>query len=53
MPPDPNIPDDLNKLDRSEEKMRSTTGKEWLLVYAAIFVFIVIVALTAYHLTHG
>ncbi len=53
MTPDPNLPDDPSQLAPVEEKMRSTTGKEWLLVYGAVFVFIVIVALTAYHLTHG
>jgi len=51
--PDPNIPDDPTKLAPVEEKMRSTTGKEWMLVYVFVIVFIVIVALTAYHLTHG
>jgi hypothetical protein len=53
MSTDPNIPDDPTKLDPTEEKMRSTTSKEWVFVYVAVFVFIVIVALTAYHLTHG
>jgi t-SNARE complex subunit (syntaxin) len=49
-------PDDANQsadLDPAEKKMQSTTGKEWTLVYVFIVVVIVIVALTAYHLTHG
>ena len=49
-------PDDTNQsteLNPVEKKMQRTTGKEWLFVYLAVFVFIVIVALTAYHLTHG
>jgi hypothetical protein len=49
-------PDNANqstKLDPAEKKMQSTTGKEWLFIYVFIIVFIVIVALTAYHLTHG
>ncbi len=53
MTPEPNNPDDPDKLEPVEEKMRRTTGKEWLLVYVAVFVFIVIVALTAYPFTHG
>jgi hypothetical protein len=53
MPPEP---DDLNQsteLDPAEKKMQRTTGKEWLIVYVFILVVIVIVALVAYHLTHG
>jgi hypothetical protein len=53
MPTDPNIPEDPAQLDPTEEKMRRTTGKEWMFVYVLVIVIIVIAALTAYHLTHG
>jgi len=53
MPLDPNDADQSTELDPAEKKMQSTTRKEWVFVYVAVFVFIVIVALTAYHLTHG
>jgi len=52
----PSEPDNTNQpvdLDPAEKKMQSTTGKEWTLVYVFIVVVILIVALTAYHLTHG
>jgi hypothetical protein len=53
MPLDPDDANQPTELDSAEKKMQSTTGKEWLFVYVFILVFIVIVALTAYHLTHG
>ncbi len=47
MTTDPNIPEDPSNLAPVEEKMRATTGKEWLFVYVFVIVVIVIAALTA------
>jgi hypothetical protein len=51
--PEPENSNLSTDLDPAEKQMQKTTSKEWLFVYVAILVFIVIVALTAYHLTHG
>jgi hypothetical protein len=53
MDPDPLDPNQLQDNPPDLQAARTKMGKEWAMVFIAVIVMIVIVALVAWHLTQG